>query len=64
MLLSLDAYRRHLRSTYDAMVQAGEELESEDERSGGRDVIVASHRYRRARERERSRQAAKWFKPE
>jgi hypothetical protein len=63
MLLSLEEYRRHLRSTYDTMVRAGAHLESEDERLGGRDAISASYRYRRARDRERARRAANWFRP-
>ena len=63
MLLSLDEYRRCLRSTYDAVAQAGQDLEAEDARSRGRAVIQAHARYRRARDRERARRAADWFTP-
>jgi hypothetical protein len=61
MLLSLDEYRRCLRSTYDAVARAGVELEAQDAYGRGRDVIGANSRYRQARERERARRAATWF---
>jgi hypothetical protein len=57
MLLSLDEYRRHLRSTYDAVARAGDELEAQDVRPPGRDVMGVNSRYRRAHERERARRA-------
>ena len=61
MLLSLDAYRRQLRSTYDVVLRAEAALEEEREASGSSKVLQENRRYRRAQDRERARRAAKWF---
>jgi hypothetical protein len=62
MLLSLDDYRRQLRSTFDAVMRAeATTFEAEKEPSVGGEILETNRRYRRARERERARRAAKWF---
>lgn len=61
MLLSLDDYRRQLRSTFDAVMRAEATLEAEKDPATGGDILETNRRYRRARERERARRAAKWF---
>ena len=61
MLLSLDAYRRQLRSTYDAVLAAEATLEEERENPDSSKILQENRRYRQAQERERARRAAKRF---
>jgi hypothetical protein len=61
MLLSLDAYRRQLRSTYDAVLAAEATLEEEREDADDSKILRENRRYRQAQERERARRAARWF---
>jgi hypothetical protein len=67
MLISLREYRRQLRSTFDAVIRAEATLENQRERrrdaSEQGTVLDANGRYRRARERQRARRAARRFSP-
>jgi hypothetical protein len=63
MLLSLEDYRRQLRETYDAVVRAEAALEPDKDPPIVGDIIQTNQRYRRARDRQRARHAAKRFSP-
>jgi hypothetical protein len=63
MLLLLEDYRRQVRQTYDAVMRAEAALESEKDPPIVGDIMQTNQRYRRARDRQRARRAAKRFSP-